>query len=289
MPKLAALRIIGWTTFLLAYMAVAILQATFDANNVEFKKAYRRIIYTYPEPLVLPTPVLKAISLGNYSLAADILWLQTIQYFGGTDSNLKHPALSPFLDSITQLDPRFEYPYEFALTVLPYMNATPMAITLGERAQLSLPGRGLITYYLASTYMLNLKDYKKAAFYYEKAAGEAGAPSSAKKLAGINYTKVRESLDDRLVALLYWETVFKNAKSEDEKKWAGDWFVQMQIVYELERAAAEYKKQYGNYPVNFQALIENGLITQVPASPIGRVFELHPEDGRVSFEKIIDQ
>ena len=170
------------------------------------------------------------------------------QYFGGGTPYGTFAALPKLLDTITQLDPQFEYPYEFALTVLPFTGGTSTAVTLGERAQTALPGNGLLTFYLASVYQINLKDYAASARLYQKAATEAGSPTAAQQLAGVSLARINNTLDDRLVALTFWKAAFDNAKNDDDRKRAKDWYEHLSIVYSLEQKIAEYKKQYGSFP-----------------------------------------
>lgn len=279
-------RLLIWFLSLLTLASVVSAQAIYDRSTTTFAKDRKHAILAASEPLVPSSSTLKAVSLGYTSALADYLWLQTIQYFGGGSAYGKYPALGGMIDTITTLDPKFEYPYEFGLVVLPFMDAADKAVAIGERGQKELPGNGLLTYYLASVYHLNLKDYKKASALYDKASQEPGAPGAAKELAGVTLSQINESVNDRLVAITFWKTVYENATSDSEKERAKNWFTHMQIVYSLELASDQYKKDKGHYPASLQTLVEDRYISQVPVSPINRLFDLNPATGRVTWNRL---
>jgi len=270
----------------LVLLSLGSTQAIYDKSTTSFAKDRKHAILAANEPLLPSVATLKALSLGNRSALADYIWIQTIQYFGGGSAYAHYPALGGMLDTVTQLDPKFAFPYEFSLIVLPFMNQAEKARDIGERGQVEVPGNGLQTFYLASVYQLNLHDYKKAAFYYEKAAKEPDAPNSASQLAGVSLAKVNDTLNDREVALDFWKTVYENATSDSEKERAKNWFEHMQIVYSLELAAQQYKTEHGSYPDSLQTLVDRRYISSIPKSPINRVLEYHADTGKISFDQL---
>jgi len=65
--------------------------------------------------LVPSLPALKVMSLSFRSLVADMLWLRSIQYFGGWYSQMKKQpeGFIHLLNAIVYLDPRFIGAYKF--------------------------------------------------------------------------------------------------------------------------------------------------------------------------------
>jgi hypothetical protein len=62
--------------------------------------------------LLPPAGALRVASLGFHGMAADVVWLLTIQYIGGhfiTDSQLPH--LRRLVDTVVDLDPHFVEAY----------------------------------------------------------------------------------------------------------------------------------------------------------------------------------
>lgn len=273
-------------TVALCLALLASSQFVYDSTTKEYRQEIKKSAVTFSEPLIPGLSALKLLSLGNPSALADILWLQTIQYFGSGNPYGTYATLGPLLNTITKLDPKFEYAYEFGLVVLPFMKQADMAITLGERAQIELPGNGLLSYYLATDYHLNKKDYRKAAFYYEKAANEPGSPTAAKRLAGISLAQLSDTLADRIVAMEFWKTVYEKASDPVEKERAALWFAHMQLVLELEQKAQEYQKTTGRFPASQEELIAAKLLPEVQKSPIRRLLTFDQTTGRLSFDKL---
>lgn len=275
-----------WVLVLLSIASLAAIQALYDQGSSSFRKDVLRAILRNEQPLIPSVQALKFISLGDKPLMADILWLANIQIFGAGNPYGRYPAMGPMLNSITQLDPKFEYPYEFAQVVLPFENGTDSAITIGERQQKELPGNGLLTYYLASTYLLNKKDYQKAAFYFKKAADEPGSPTAARVLAGTALDKINGTLDDRLIAIDYWKNVYDTARTDAEKERAGNWFIHMQMVYQLESIALDFKSQHGRFPNNLQEMVDLKLIPGIPQPPTGRILVLDNKTGQINYDHV---
>ncbi|MEI6477999.1 MAG: hypothetical protein WCO52_03345 [bacterium] len=274
-----------WFLVFLALGSLASSQYLYDAGADGYTHQLKAAILHNDHPLIPSLPILRALSLGNTSMTADILWLQTIQYYGGGDIYGKYESLGSLLDTITQLDPKFNYAYQFALIVLPYMGQADMAVKIGLRAQQEGLNDGLITYYLASVYHLNLKEYKQAAKYYQLASTQSGSPTAAKTLAATALDNVSGSLADRLVAADYWKTVFDNATDPDQKKLAASWYQQMQNVYSIEKASQDFHAKQGRFPNSQEELVQYGLLPAELGSPVGRVITLDPKSGKVDFSQ----
>ena len=280
----------NYLPFLIPFLllgAIAWTQNRYDISSHNLGLKEFQASLDLSDPLVPSPTALKIISLGRPEVAADILWLSTIQYFGSGRDFSAFKSFGSLLDRITQLDPRFEYPYEFGMVVLPYMNQSDQAITLGLRAQQALPNDGLLTYYLATIYHLNKHDYRNAAKYYQLATTEPGAPGAARTLAATALSKLDSSLNDRLVAMTFWQTVYENAKNPDDKDRAEKWFTQLSIVYNLEKAAQNFQEQKGRYPASLQELKDEGFIPGIPESPVGRQMILDPNTGKINFDRPI--
>jgi len=123
--------------------------------------------------------------------------------------------------------------------------------------------------------------------YYQKAARNPGSPTAAVTLAGTSLDLLRNSINDRLVAISYWQTVEDNAKTADAKQQAENQKNNMIIVYQLEQAAIQFKDKNGRFPESFEELLQAGFITTVPVSPIGREYQLDEVTGVVSFDRLV--
>ena len=100
----------------------ALVLAALAATTCLFASAGDRGAHGAPRPRVaaLPAlPFLELMSLGYRQVAADLSWLQAVQYYGeyrqgGNDlSQFEH-----FVQAVNTLDPRFTHAYVFGATVL---------------------------------------------------------------------------------------------------------------------------------------------------------------------------
>ncbi len=274
---------------ILVLISIACSQAVYDTSAQSYEAAKKDASIKLAEPAIPSVDTLKILSAGNISALADYYWISTIQYFGAGNPYQDYPSLGKLLQTITDLDPKFEAPYEFGLITLPFMHQADTAVSLGLKAQDQFPNNGLLTYYLATVYHLNLKDYTNAAFYYQKASKQDGAPSAALTLAGTALDKVDKSTSDRLVAAAFWESVYENAKTDDQKDIAKSWYQQMQIVYSLEVAAREYQVKFGHFPPTLQEMVTTGFVSAIPDSPVKRKMLYDPTTGKIDTSVPIDQ
>lgn len=274
-----------WLLSLLVIASLASLQALTDRASARTIAETRMAVFTNEQPLIPSLPILRLLSFNQEPLLADLLWLNMIQYFGSGSPYGTYPALGPFTERITDLDPRFASPYEFGQTVLPFMGQAETAERLGLKAREQLPENGFLTYLLATVYHLNIRDYKKAAEYYELAADLPGTPTAARQLAAVARRDEEQSQSrNREAAKIYWRDAIERARNDDELDRASRWLAHMEIVDSLEIAARQFKAKHNRFPATLEELKESGEISSVPTSPIYRKFVLEA-DGTINFEQ----
>jgi tetratricopeptide (TPR) repeat protein len=127
----------------------------------------------------LPPPeALRVASLGFPNVAADAIWLLTIQYIGGhifTQRSL--PELFRLVDTVVALDPHFVDAYTLGALFMNYSGGNVQgAISLLERGARANPTRWEPAHDLARTYYLDLKDYPKALRWFEVTNRLPGRP-----------------------------------------------------------------------------------------------------------------
>lgn len=259
---------------------IVISQLFYDGWKLVLAKAPNVSVNVLIEPHPLPADVLKKSSLGLNNLIADVIWLQTIQYYGGGLPYERYRELAKLIETTTELDPKFAYPYSFGLLILPGEGFTKEAIKLGEKGlkNPNLKNNWEIPYYMAITYRFNLKDKKQAAKYFEMASKRPGAPEMAGLMAGINYEKANQ----RLVAYKIYEGLYKKASNSYVRQRAKDYMDHLVIMESLERAGQIYKEKYGNFPVAVQDLVTKKIIQGIPEDPLKRGFVINPQTGLVS-------
>ncbi|MGA1844479.1 MAG: tetratricopeptide repeat protein [bacterium] len=171
-------RCIIWIlALLLLFLAVYSLQTSIDHS---FKRSREEGL------MYLPTGrFLKPLCLGFDSLAADLLWIKAIGYFGGhylTDRS--YTWLYHILDLVTTLDPHFRYPYEFGGIILALEGGNPdQSTALMEKGLLSYPDYWRLHFYVGFNYLYYHRDPEKASFHIVKAAQLPGHPQYLPRLA----------------------------------------------------------------------------------------------------------
>lgn len=179
----------------------------------------------------LPPPeALRVASLGFTNVAADAIWLLTIQYIGGhifTERNL--PELFRLVDTVVTLDPHFVEAYTLGALFMNYRGGNIHgAIGLLERGVHANPTRWELPHDLARTYFLDLRDYPKALRWFEITNRLPGRPGYVPRFIARLYAKTGE----RETALEWWQSIRDSATSE----WVRD--IAEQEIAKLKRQAS---------------------------------------------------
>lgn len=177
------------------------------------QREYLRAKTILPETVsTLPSsPVLKAMDLGLHSATASFVWLKINQgAYTWLDGTEKYERFSKEIQTLTDLDTRWGYPYAFGILLLPGLGKNDLAIDLGEKGLKNVPDDWRIPYYLALVYHTNLKDRASAAKHFAIAANVKDAPESVKKVA-TTYGTQKNRLDEMEKI---WETLYETADNE---------------------------------------------------------------------------
>ena len=90
--------------------AIAGLQYATDQAGAPLKSQLRLTRLVTSEPLLPSSATIRLLSLNSPQVVADILWVQTIQYFGMGNPYGDYPSLGKITNTIADLDPRFARP-----------------------------------------------------------------------------------------------------------------------------------------------------------------------------------
>jgi len=149
-----------------------------------FEKAWP--IRSFEQLLYLPSGRhTKALTLGFSNLAADVLWVRAVGYFGGhvlTDN--EYPWLYRILVQVTTLDPPFTYPYFFggmALALKPQSGNESIAML--TRGMINYPGDWRYPFSIGFNAFYNQHDPDRAASLMRYAASLPGGPEYLPRLA----------------------------------------------------------------------------------------------------------
>ena len=161
---------------------------------------------------------LKPALLGFESLAADLFWIQTIQYFGKhVTSDRRFPKLFPLLDLVTSLDPQFIEAYRLGGLYLAYFaREVDRAIALYEKGIASNPERWELPHDLGRLYYLDLKDYGKALEWFQRADQLPGRPDYIHRFVARLYAAT--GLEE--LALEMWRQIYEQTDNEEIRQMA---------------------------------------------------------------------
>ncbi len=244
---------------------------------------------------------------GAYNaLFADVYWIRTIQYFGGTKQKLDkgvalhlsapppllaetaapasgYPLLYPLLDITTTLDPRFNIAYRFGSVYLaePYPRGAgrpDQAIALLLKGLNERPDKWEYMQDIGFVHYWFRHDFIAAAEWFKKAGDVPNAPWWLKSLAATTLAQG----GDRRSSRAMWVGILQSAELDWLRKDAERRLVQLQaldIIDGLQRACDDYAARTGEKP-DWQALVRARVLRGIPLDPTGAPFVLTP-DGRV--------
>ncbi len=227
----------------------------------------------------LPAPVLKVTDLGLNSAVASLLWLNVVQnvvlYFGASSA-----TISSDINAVTQLDPKFSYPYAFAVLMIPGFDRsqTQAAIDIATRGVDEHLTDWRIPYYLGFTYFFYLKDNANAIKYMHITAETPGVPAGI-KVTALNYG-LSKTMHEQ--TRQFWQSIHDSATDDVVRQNAQDNLDHMDIVEGLQAALELYKRIHGAYPKAIGDLVTSGILTSIPEDPFGITFATDGE-GHLTF------
>ena len=225
---------------------------------------------------------------GFESLAGDLYWLRTVQYFGGQKvfaPGGDMPLLDPLLDITVTLDPRMEVAYRYGAIFLaepvPLGAGRPkQGIALLERGARALPENWRIRQDLGFFVFLYLNDHRRA----------AGVLLEASKLPGAAFWLRNMAADmlarggDRATARRMWQQIY--AQSEGVVR--GNALVNLQVLDALDQAdrlgavVEQFAARAGRRPASLDELRAAGLVRGPLVDPSGKPYAYDPATGRVT-------
>jgi hypothetical protein len=242
------------TRALLAGLAVAAVALTVLTNDA----AVQRRSHFPPEAdqLYLPRPsALKHMALGHHELAADLVLVRAIIYFGSQLSGERdYRWLDSYLDTILRLDPKWRTPYRWAGVATMYdgreiTNEHVMQSShFLQRGVEEFPDDWELPFMLGTNYLFELKTDNPAqraewrrigGEYIRHAALVGGAPSWVPLLAA---TVLRQEGDEQ-AAIKHLEEVYASTTDEKTREEVRNRLIALHgkvDIQELERARVAF-------------------------------------------------
>ncbi len=223
-------------------------------------------------------PLVRAMSLEYAPLAANLYWTRVVQYYGNRHANQRAnlDLLWPLLDVTTTLDPNLIVAYRFGGMFL--SDSPPRGAGQPQRG-IELLRRGIRAnpeywrFYedLGFIYYFELHDYHNAAEALMAGSKVPGAMVWMKTAAA----RIAEKGESLEISAKLWSEIYNSTNEPSIKENAK---VHLQLLRaradcgELNKLAAEYKKQTGRPPKEVRDLVKAGLLPGLAVDPTGVVY-----------------
>ena len=161
---------------------------------------------------------LREATCGFREVAADYLWFQAVQYYGGYrkgEHDMRYFDL--LIDSVTHLDPRFVEAYYFASLVysLDYGDI-PRAIRFLGRGIVHNPEVASLPFHAGFLYYVFRKNYPRARLWFDQAAARPEATEFHKRFAAF----ARRKAGDLEGSLGLWQHLLDTASNPELREMA---------------------------------------------------------------------
>ncbi|MCB0322052.1 MAG: hypothetical protein KDD69_00725 [Bdellovibrionales bacterium] len=243
----------------------------------------RETTASHEAPLYLPdVQYVKLITLGFDRFAADILWFNTLNYFG------KHFAgdkdfrwLGHMCDLVTSLDPDAEHVYEFCATLLSWVAKDHETSTriLGK-AIATRPEYWRYRYLRGFNYWYFMERFDLAERDFSKAAKLPDAPAFLASLA----SRLMADRDNPETAIRFLQDLLEHTQDESAKKALRAKLRQAHISRELrvlEEKVKQFTDQTGTRPTRIEQLVEHKLLPGIPLDPYKKPYFIDPATGAI--------
>ena len=257
-----------------------------------YREQHFRNLEVEDQILYVRTPsVVARLALSFKDVFADLYWIRAIQHYGSTrlssSPDKQYALLYPLLDLATTLDPRFSIAYRFGALFLSEgepggANRPDQAIALLEKGRTANPERWEYPYDIGFVYYRN-REYSKAAEWFRQAAGVLGAPNWLAPMAAVTLARGGDLQTSRLL----WQNLLSS-----EERWvrtaAERRLTQLDAIEQirqLQSLSSEYQRRLGVPPPSWTALINAGLLRDIPRDPNGVPYVLDQASGVVSIER----
>lgn len=177
-------------------------------------------------------------SLGYRELAADMVWFQAVQYYGGYARSQHDLAyFSGLIDIVTDLDPHFVFPYVFGSVVLAQdLGDLERGIRVLKRGMERNPTNWELPFEIGFLYYTVERDRAAAAHYFDLASRMPGGADRAARFAAFVYSQAGH-LE---TSIRMWEEIERDAEQPYMREMAARYLVK------LRREAAIEKRHQGS-------------------------------------------
>jgi hypothetical protein len=269
---------------LLLAIVATFVQTRIDSRLGAFRSQHE-VLYLWSGEQV------KRLAPGLESVAADLYWLRTVQYFGGQRAfggGKRFELLKPLIEITVTLDPRLEIAYRYGAIFLaepPPVGAGQAedAVALLERGVRALPDRWTLRQDLGFYLFLFLGQPREASATLMEASELPGAPPWLKNLAA----DVLAKAGDRETARRMWSRIAEQFEGQMRIN-ALSQIAGLDAADEADRLTdlvAEYVRHAGRRPGSLDDLLRAGFIQRPVRDAKGVPFDYDAQTGVVSVSR----
>ena len=272
---------------LAAVLALVALLAAAVASERQLQRVERedplghRLLY-------LPTPeMLRLLSLGNPGLAADLVYLWSIQYYSQFRPTDRFLYLESVYHLITDLDPHFFDAYRIGGLILGLQSRVDpaelqrAATRLYDKGLNHMPERWELAEHAAWDMYIRYRDIEEATRYMAVAAEAPGAQARIVRIVGRWRDQTRSwTLED---SIQYWRQAVAEAE-RDGDDYAARWSRShlYDVMAELHRSLldpvlAEIVESTGRCPAGWEEVVAAGRLGDIPRDEYGNAYGIDRE------------
>ncbi len=172
-------------------------------------------------------PWVKPATMGRARVAADLAWLEAIQYYGKhRKTDRMYPFAETLFSTLVALDPQFENAYVLGALILSEdVGRFDVARGLLEAGVAANPESWRLTFELGFLCYVRGTNKEEAAGLLRRAARMPGAPSSVTRLAAF----AAGQAGDREMAIALWTEVYRMNENSEVRRIAGEYLATLGV------------------------------------------------------------
>ena len=224
---------------------------------------------------------LKYATFGYSSLAADFIYIWSIQYYSTPTIDDRFTHLDHIFAIISDLDPAFIDPYETgSLIASVEAGDSRLALKILNNGIAKNPKEWLLPFDAGHIAMMNLKDFDLAQEYFKECMDLPGAPDFTRRL----YANALYRKGDLETAWQTWLDIYKTAPDEQVRKIASNHLYQVKSAIDtgrLKEAIGRYRDLTGRLPSELADLVRAHILASLAKDLDGQDYVYDPQTGAV--------
>ncbi len=263
----------------LTLLAAGLIQGRYDAERDY--QAMRRVFLSLPAGQTI-----RLLSFGFANLAADLLYIWSIQFYSTYTIANRFEYIERVFEVISDITPSYREPYVVGAMMMVYdAEDVEMALRLLEKGSRANPDAWIYDYEAGYYSFKFLRDYQRAAFYYDRAAARENVPPLIRRLAA----HMIYMHDDLQAAWALWTEILETATDELEMNSARNHLYQIKAEKDLPRiqsALDTFREKHRRPPHSLAELVEKGFIEKLPQDFFGHDYIYDPDEGRIDPKRV---